>query len=93
MLRKAAMKKSQFNSCEPHREKILKLEEGFRALRSQNTELFARINDLKKELTTKSCLIEKMYKEKVQILREQEATSKKLKECEVSEFSSYFIFH
>lgn len=84
MLKKAALRKNPFNSLEPHQDKVSKLDEDIRALKSQNTELFARINDLKKDVTTKSCLIEKVSKEKQQLLRDHEATNKKLKECEVS---------
>lgn len=84
MLKKAALRKIQINPCDQHREKVSKLDEDTKALRSQNTELFARINDLKKDLTAKSSLIEKIAKEKQQIQRDHEATNKKLKECEVS---------
>ena len=84
MLKKAALRKIQINPCDQHQEKVSKLDENTKALRSQNTELFARINDLKKDLTNKSSLIDKIAKEKQQIQRDHEVTNKKLKECEVS---------
>ena len=69
MLKKATLRKIQINPCDQHQEKVSKLDENTKALRSQNTELFARINDLKKDLTNKSSLIDKIAKEKQPVER------------------------
>jgi uncharacterized protein YoxC len=60
------------------------VKEDFDTLRSQNSELFSRINAFKKEVNAKTTTIEKLTAEKKEINRELEMTKIKLKNFEVS---------
>lgn len=69
-------------SEDPH--KIPRVKEDFQTLRSQNSELFSRINSFKKEVAAKSTTIDKLITEKREINKELEAMRIKLKNSEVS---------
>lgn len=63
----------------------------FEILRSQNSELFSRINAFKKEVAIKSTTIDKLMADKQVLIRELEITRIKLKNSEVS-FCKNFHF-
>lgn len=69
----------------------------FQTLKSQNSELFKRINSLKTELSTKTDAIKKLLDEKESVEEELKATTEKFEKLEVSfeisNLSFYFIFY
>lgn len=64
-------------------------------MRSQNSELFGRINAFKKEMSLKNSTIENLVAEKREINKELEGTRKKLNAIEVclETFSKYFFIN